>query len=320
MEPIKDMRINRLPVRTWNRLNMNESVLEEDEAERLKSAEREKNINILSGKMEKKESVARLLCKAGENKACEAVLTAEEGSCLTVWMEISSPKEAEGLFSLSTRIKAEKNAKVRLIQTQLLGSGYLFMNDIKTDCEEGARVELLQLFLGGTKTWAGFLGNLDGTESSILAELGYWCRNTQQLDMNYVTYHTQKNTESHILARGVLADKAFKLFRGTIDFKQGASGSEGEETEEVLMLGDEAVNQTIPLILCGEEDVCGNHGATIGEPDEEVLFYLSSRGIGKDEAVKLLARAKIEGLCVQIGNEELEEKVQKYLEEVIVNG
>lgn len=249
----------------------------------------------------------------------EAELCAEEESSLTVWMEISSPKEAEGLFALTTRIRAGKKARVRLVQIQLLGTGCRFLNDLKVEEEEGAEVELLQLFLGGAKSWAGFLGTLDGAESRIAVQLGYWCRNTQRLDMNYVVLHKAENTGSRILTKGVLADKAFKLFRGTIDFKQGASGSEGEETEEVLMLGDEAVGQTIPLILCGEENVQGNHGATIGEPEEEVLFYLAARGIGREDAVTLLAKAKIDGLRVRIGNGELEEKVGNYLEEVIGN-
>lgn len=315
-----EIKINKLPVRTWNRLNMNESVLEEEDAVRLKGVEREEPVKAVSGRDERKENIFCFACGDGENKAREAELAAEENGCLTVWMEISSSKEAEGLFSLTTRIKAGKNARVRLIQAQLLGGSYRFLNDIQAECGEGAEVELLQLFLGGMKTWAGFSGNLDGTESSISADLGYWCRGTQRLDMNYAVYHTQKNTASRLLAKGVLADKAFKLFRGTIDFKQGASGSQGEETEEVLMLGEDAVNQTIPLILCGEEDVQGNHGATVGEPDEEVLFYMASRGIGKEEATAILARAGIDGLCTRIGNEELEEKVQRYLEEVVVNG
>ena len=47
------------------------------------------------------------------------------------------------------------------------------------------------------------------------------------------------------------------------------------------MLGDGVINKTVPLILCAEENVVGNHGATIGELDDETLFYFESRGIGK---------------------------------------
>lgn len=61
--------------------------------------------------------------------------------------------------------------------------------------------------------------------------------------------------------------------RGTIDFVHGCVGAKGDEKEDVLLVGDNMVNQTIPLILCAEEDVEGNHGASIGKLDENMLFY-----------------------------------------------
>lgn len=73
---------------------------------------------------------------------------------------------------------------------------------------------------------------------------------------------------------GALRDGAKKIFRGTIDFKTGASDSVGNELENVLMLGDDVENKTVPVILCSEENVVGNHGATIGELDEDTMFYL----------------------------------------------
>ena len=61
-----------------------------------------------------------------------------------------------------------------------------------------------------------------------------------------------------------MKDAAKKIVRGTIDFKTGSSDSAGSEQETVLMLGEDVVNKTVPLILCAEENVAGKHGATIG--------------------------------------------------------
>ena len=107
--------------------------------------------------------------------------------------------------------------------------------------------------------------------------------------MNLVVNHFGRHTECEINASGALKNAAQKIFRGTIDFKNGSSGSVGNEKETVLMLGEDAVNKTVPLILCAEENVVGNHGATIGELDDETLFYFESRGIGRDEAEHILA-------------------------------
>ena len=63
------------------------------------------------------------------------------------------------------------------------------------------------------------------------------------------------------------------------------------------MLGDGVVNKTVPLILCAEENVVGNHGATIGELDEDTLFYFASRGIDRAAAEAILARAAVERLA-----------------------
>ena len=63
------------------------------------------------------------------------------------------------------------------------------------------------------------------------------------------------------------------------------------------MLGDGVANKTVPLILCAEENVVGNHGATIGELDADTLFYFASRGIDRAAAEAILARAAVERLA-----------------------
>ena len=116
-------------------------------------------------------------------------------------------------------------------------------------------------------------------------------------------------------ASGVLEQDAFKLFRGTIDFIRGCAGSKGTETENVLLLGEDVVNQTIPLILCAEEDVEGNHGASMGRLDDQMLFYLETRGISREEAEQMMARARIDALCALLPWQQAREQVQAFLDE-----
>ena len=174
--------------------------------------------------------------------------------------------------------------------------------------------------MGGAETYAGCQADLAGKESTMNADVGYLGRDSQRFDMNYVANHRGEKSRSRILAGGVLRDQAFKLFRGTIDFKFGAAGAEGEEKEDVLLLGDDVINQTIPLILCAEEDVQGNHGATIGRLDDELLFYLCSRGMSPEAASEMITRARLDAVCRKIGDEAAEQMVQDYLEEVEKNG
>lgn len=241
-------------------------------------------------------------------------LYAPENTNLTVFMNYSSEQNGRGLAAVQTRFHAEKNAKIRIVQLQMLGSDYLHLNDIGGSCEEGASVEVLQIELGGEQVYAGCQTALL-RNAGMNVELGYFGKESQLFDFNFVAEHIGENSVSQIRADGILEDAARKLFRGTIDFKTGAKGARGDETENVLLLGDDVINQTIPLILCGEEDVQGNHGATIGQLEEELLFYMASRGFSEEEAKNAVARGKIEALCRKIGDEKAEEKVKNFLED-----
>ena len=130
---------------------------------------------------------------------------------------------------------------------------------------------------------------LAGRRSRFESGIVYQVQKDGLLDMNWLARHTGKKTISHIHVNGVLQDSAKKCFRGTIDFVRGCAGAKGAETESVLLMGQNQVNQTVPLILCEEEDVDGSHGASIGRLDEKMLFYLASRGISEEKASRLIA-------------------------------
>ena len=201
------------------------------------------------------------------------------------------------------------------MQIQNTQEGSRLVSTVEGECEEGGRIELYQVLAGKGDVYGDSKIELNGDGASFEAETGYLARKQQKVDINLVVNHRGKRTECEINAVGALMDAASKIFRGTIDFKRGASDSVGNEKETVLMLGDDVTNRTVPLILCAEENVVGNHGASIGQLDDETLFYFESRGIGRDVAEKLLARASIERVARLIGDEEAEGAVMNLLDE-----
>ena len=202
------------------------------------------------------------------------------------------------------------------MQVDLLGDRMQLFNDIGVESGKQAQIEVVQLFLGAEKIWAGSYAALTGEKSHLQLDVGYYREKQQLLDMNYVAQHIGKKTESNMNVGGVLQDASKKVFRGTIDFPLGCVGAKGDEMEDVLILGEDAINQTVPLILCAEDDVEGNHGASIGRPADEVLFYLASRGLSEEDACNLLARAKLEALCNRIGEQKIAEQAENWLWEV----
>ena len=157
------------------------------------------------------------------------------------------------------------------------------------------------------------MADLVGKKSTFTADIAYTVGNDAVLDMNYVALHEGKKSVSEIKTDGVLHENSKKLFRGTIDFKKGAAGAVGNEKEDVLLLDDDVVNQTIPLILCAEEDVEGNHGASMGDLDDATLFYLCSRGLSREEAERMVARARIDALNELVADEAVQKQVQEFM-------
>ena len=336
-----DMNVNTLPSPTWNWLHMNETKVsqiaingkakeESKTPASLKEAVQiENTLDAIAGGMgEDMESLAEKTApefrhftapagvkenapvmlayryQKGEASFDRVGLTAEENSEMTVVMDFGSEADTEGQAAVQTKLLVKKNARIHLIQLLHTGESFTFLNDVGALCEEGANVELLQLVIGGKNTYLGIRSTLIGAESSLTSDVCYLLDGEDRLDMNYVADHRGKRTVSNMEANGVLRGSAHKLFRGTIDFKNGSGGSKGDEKEDVLLFSDQTVNRTIPLILCQEEDVEGNHGATIGRLDEELLFYLESRGIPKEDVSEMMARARVEALCKKIQDPE----------------
>ncbi len=299
--------VNRLPVRTWSFLNVNGASLPWDETQTVTP---DAEAFSLAGAPEP----LRLRIE-GEGVYSRRRISVEAlpGSRVTL-IETLCPEHS---LAVETALTVRAGAYVRLVQLQCGKPGSVLYGRVDGVCEENGRIELVQVLPGSGDVYADTHIQLPADGGCFQADIGYLGQRSQRLDMNLVVEHHGRHTQSEIRAAGALKDAAQKIFRGTIDFKNGASGAVGNENETVLMLGENVVNKTVPLILCAEENVAGSHGATIGELDEETLFYFESRGISRRAAENILARAAIERLARAVEDEETGELILRQLDEVL---
>lgn len=306
-----NMPVNQLPARTWNFLKVNEAVLPWPEQETIEPAP----IALVAAEGE---TVRERLTVSGQGAGTRQMVwvQAAAGSDMTVFETF----RGDCPLAVQTRLDIGQNARVHLVQVQLMAAKGLLYNRIDSQCARDGRLEVTQIYVGKCDLYADTQVCLPADGGSLKADIGYLGRANQTLDMNLSVVHQGKHTQSEINAAGALRDAARKIFRGTIDFQQGCADSTGDEKETVLMLGDDAVNKTVPLILCAEENVVGNHGATIGQLDADTLFYFESRGIAREQAEEILARAALERLARGLNDPETEEAVQSALEEEACHG
>ena len=244
------------------------------------------------------------------------IIYLREGSSLTLIQMFESEDEENNLVGIRTRVYVEKNASIKLVKVNLLGNKTDRFDDMGFYLSDDTEAELVELELGGNRVYAGVRTELVGRRSRYLSDTGYLCRGESLLDMNFITNHLGKASSCNMDASGVLMDSATKVYRGSIDFKEGAKGARGFETEETLHFSPNVINKSVPLILCHEDDVEGDHGATIGRLDDALLFYINSRGIDAEAAKELMTMARINAVTNKIEDEETVDRVRQYVSEV----
>lgn len=269
----------------------------------------------VTGKHEKP-VVVSIECKNDECAICEQTIYAKENSESSFIFFINSYDDDKGSCFVKTKIFAEKNAKVNIFKVQVLGNGYFHIDDSSCICASGAAINFSQIELGGKDVYSALHCILEGDCSSFRSDFAYYCEKEQLLDMNHVVPQFGKKTECRMYVNGTLTDSAQKTYRGTIDFKNGCSGAFGDEQEQVLLLSPNVKNNSIPVILCDEEDVEGEHGASVGRLGEDVLFYMQSRGISKKTAEKIIAKSKIQTLLNKIEDSYVYEAVEQKMNRV----
>lgn len=243
------------------------------------------------------------------------LVIAEEGSEVTVVMHYASVPDATGFHSGMTKLIAKKNATVRLIQVQTLGDACEHFDNVGALALEGGRVEVIQAELGGRRSFSGCVAQLKGVRSALEYDTVYLGDHERKLDLGVLAEQFGRKTSSVIEARGALLDRSEKIFRGTIDFKKGSSGSRGREQENTMLLSPHVRNRTAPLILCAEENVDGRHAASSGHVDGGRMYYLMSRGLSETEAKKLIIEAEFAPIVQKIPVAALRQEISDFLRE-----
>ena len=202
-----------------------------------------------------------------------------------------------------TRIVVEAGAKLHLIEMLGVNEGQQHLESVGLEIHQDAAVDVKQYALGGSTIGLGLTANLVGARARLDLNNRYHATHEETLDINHLVRMRGTSTRALLTESGVLNEAAKKTLRATIDLVRGAKDAQGNEIETVMILGDDVVNKTMPVILCDEDDVAGNHGATIGSVSPEQLDYLAARGLSRQAAERLFVRALFEDAIINAPEE-----------------
>jgi len=211
-----------------------------------------------------------------------------------------------------TEIVAGDGAVVDHYKVQLEDESAFHVATLQTTLGRSANFSTHNISLGGALVRNDIGATLsEGTEAVINGL--YVVNGTQHVDNHTTIDHAKPHGTSHELYKGILDGKATAVFNGRIMVRKDAQKTDSKQTNKNLVLSDEAVINTKPELQIFADDVRCTHGATIGQLDAESLFYLQSRGIGKEQARNLLTYAFAKDIVDRIKVQSLRDSLERVL-------
>ena len=153
----------------------------------------------------------------------------------------------------------------------------------------------------------------DSSESTIVG--AFFGHEDQHFDLASRVWHEAEHTTADLVTRGVLDDGARSVYEGVQDVGQEAWDTNSYQRENTLMLSDESEADASPKLIINNHDTEASHSATVGQVDQEDLLYMTSRGIGEEQATNML----VEGFFVPVLEEVAVDELREDLEELVAD-
>ena len=168
--------------------------------------------------------------------------------------------------------------------------------------------------LGGKLTKLDLEMHLDGEGSEAKFSGCYFGNGTQHFDFHTFQNHNVGHSTSDLLFKGALRDRARMVYQGLIKVHKDAQRSDAYQANRNLLLSNKARADSIPSLEIEANDVRCTHGATVGQVDEEQLFYLRSRGLPRPDAERMIIQGFFEPVLERIPAESLRTAVTAAVE------
>lgn len=224
---------------------------------------------------------------------------------------VSALGEGENLYLNSQiRVNIEKNAKVKLVVVTNFGENSTNLQSINTILEEDALLDISYIEIGADYSIVNVKNILKGDRAKVIEDGIYFKEKDQFLDILANNDHYGDQTDSDAMFNGALKDNAIKNWKGVVDLKRGCFEADGKIGDYSMMFSDDVKNRTAPILLCAEKEVAGNHAASVGRLNKEMLFYIMSRGFDKKQAESMMLEATFSKALDKIEDESLRDELK----------
>jgi len=252
---------------------------------------------------------------ADENTAVfpHVLIIAEAGSKATIVESYAS--QSKSFTNTAVQIVVEDNANVTHHRVQKESADAFHVCTTEIMLGRGSRYDSTNINLGGAISRHDIDLKFTAEGGEAFVDGLYMLNGSQHSDTHSVIDHAVPNCISHQTYKGVLNDKARAVFNGKVLVRENAHGTDAQQSNKNLLLSNEARVDTKPQLEIDNDDVKCSHGATVGQLEEEELFYLLTRGLPDTLARNLLTYGFAEEIINKIGIE----SIKKDLDAAVLN-
>ena len=243
------------------------------------------------------------------------LIVAEAFAEATIIETYNRADETKYLTNAVVEISVADEAKIKHFRVQRESHSAFHISNTAAEVGRGSVYDTTAINLGGklSRHDVSLKFNAEGGEAFV--DGLYFLGEDQHHDTHSIIRHDVPNCTSHQTYKGILNDKSRGVFNGKVFVAVGASGTDGYQSNKNLLLSNDARVDTKPQLEIFNDDVKCSHGATVGQLEEEELFYLLSRGLNESLAKNLLTY----GFAEEIVNKIEIESIKKQLDEAVLN-
>ena len=209
---------------------------------------------------------------------------------------------------------ADEGAELDYVAVQDAGDEARLIFSRNARCEREAHVRFHLAELGGTLVRSVAHARLAGQGAHAQTSALFFNTGMQHVDLTTTTDHVVGATTSDTVVRTAASDRGQGRYFGNIVIRPSAHGADASLRDDALLLSRRAHIDSVPALEIAANDVSAFHGATVGSLDEEALFYASSRGIARPDAVRMVALAFFENAIGRFPSDALRDEVRTLLD------
>lgn len=257
----------------------------------------------------------RYLDEEGGVVSTHSLIVAEAGARVTCIDEYVSPDLEVGSLSLNgVEIFGAQGATVSYLALQQYGSGVKHFSMQHSNTGKDSTLNGFNVTLGADLARADVTSHLEG-EGARSEMLALWFGDRDQhFDHHTLQNHEAPSAHSDLLYKGALTASSDSVFRGLIRVAEGAQLTDAYQTNRNLLLSPDASAVALPNLEIRADDVRCSHGATVGQVDDTMLFYLMSRGLDREQAERLLVFGFFDEVLERVPGEGVRSRIRESIE------